>query len=143
AFLSAGKLDEAAGHVGLALRAMTAQLGARHPDTLSVHSNYGVLLREQGKWDEAIAESKAALEGFRVSIKSSELYEGQILNNLAVIYADQKRWKLAEATYRETLAMMRAAYAGEENANIARALHGLATVVQLDEKRTDEAERLH
>lgn len=143
AFLSAGKVDEAANHVGLAFRAMTDLVGARHPDTLSVHSNYAVLLREQGKWDEAIAESKAALEGFRVSMKSSELYEGQILNNLAVIYADQERWELAEATYRETLTAMRIAYAGEENANIARALHGLATVVQLDSKRSEEAERLH
>ncbi len=143
AYLGIGDIEAATKHVGLAFESMSNLLGPHHPDTLSVHSNYAVLLREQGNWEQAIVESLAALEGFQASMKSSEVYEGQILNNLALIYADQEKWELAESSYRQAMASMRIAHADKDNADLARTIHGLATIVQLDAKRSAEAEELH
>lgn len=143
AYLGIGDVDKATKHFGLALQSMSALLGPHHPDTLSVHGNYAVLLREQGNLEQAIVESKAAIKGFRASMKSSDVYVGKILNNLAVIYADQEKWALAESSYRQAVTAMRTASGDEENANVARAIHGLATVVQLDAGRSAEAETLH
>lgn len=143
AYLTNGNIEKAAEHIALGLRSMSALLGPLHPDTLSVHVNYSIVLREQGKIAEAIAESIAALEGFRTSMQSSDSYEGMILNNLATMYSDQEDWTLAEKTYREAIAVNKTGFAGKANTTLAAAIHGLATVVQLDDERHAEAEALH
>jgi tetratricopeptide (TPR) repeat protein len=76
-------------------------------------------------------------------MQSSETYEGMILNNLATMYSDQEDWIRAEKTYREAIATNTAAFAGKDNTTLAAAIHGLATVVQLDTARSAEAEDLH
>lgn len=143
AYLNANKIEEAAEQFGLAFQSMKALLGPLHPDTLSIHNNYATLLKAQGNTDQAIVEFKEALTGFQVSMESSEVYEGQILNNLAVIYADEGDNALAEETYRQALEVMMIAYPKRKHANIARVINGLATVVQLDKERLAEAEQLH
>ena len=142
AHISAGNIEKAAEHFGIAFQTMSALLGAAHPDTLSVRNNYALLLKEEGKVDEAITEFRAVLKGFRSSMQSSEAYQGQVLNNLATIYADKLENTEAEKLYREALDAMAIAYPDGQHANIARALHGLATVL-LQDKRYDEAEEMH
>ncbi len=143
AYLNNGNFEKAAEHIKLGLESMAALLGPQHPDTLSVQVNYATVLREQGNVPEAIAEALKALEGFRASMQSSESYEGMILSNLATMYSDQEEWTLAEKTYREAIATNRKAYSGKDNTTLAAAIHGLATVVQLDSSRSQEALELH
>ncbi len=143
AHLKLGQLEEAAEFTQNAVQRFSTLLGKEHPDTLAMRFNYASIARGRGNSELAISETRAVLAGFRASIKSNAPFVGMVLTNLATMYADAERWDLAESTYREAIAVNREVAKAPGSTSLAVAIHGLATVVQLDAKRYAEAETLH
>lgn len=67
------------------------------PDSCEARYNYGVVLRDLEKWDEAEAEFEAAIE-------NDPSYAGAY-NNLGIVYENIGRHALAIASYRAALAL--------------------------------------
>lgn len=140
AYLRAGDIEKAAQELGIAMKEMSALLGSKHPDTLTVHNNYAALLQAEGKFDESIAEFLTILDGFRAVDREAQA--AQVLNNLGNLYSDKEDWSKAERTFLEAIETFESAYEGNPHSMVATAKHGLATVL-FQQKRYKEAETLN
>ena len=84
-----------------ALEAREAVLGAEHQDTLTSVNNLGSVLKGQGKYDEAEAMHRRALEGME---KVPEHPDTLIsINNLGLVLKGQGKHDEAEAMHRRAL----------------------------------------
>jgi len=105
----------------------------------SIHS-LALLLRDQGKLDEAEPLMREALGGMRRQLGNSHPDTLISINNLAVLIRDQGRLAEAEPLMREVLAELRNQL-GNSRPNTLASINNLAVLLR-DQGKLDEAEPL-
>ncbi len=116
------------------------ELGDSHPDTLKCEANVGLVLMEQGKWEEARPILAEAVEkGMSVWGRADKMMFSA-MNNLSRVERKLGRAEDAERLLREALAGCQQVL-GEENRRTLSAMNNLGTLLH---ERGDlaEAERL-
>jgi tetratricopeptide (TPR) repeat protein len=121
------------------LAADEAVVGPGHPDIASDLHNLALLLRETGRAQEAETLMRRCLEIARASRETTANLT-RVLNGLALVLMEQRKWVEAEKLLQEALALDREAD-GEDAASIGRDLHNLA-LLRIATGRSREAEPL-
>ncbi|WP_454282317.1 tetratricopeptide repeat protein [Roseovarius sp. MBR-79] len=134
----AGQLDTAHRH-GADLLALARNEGTQEQIATALNE-HALTLDAQGRYAEAEALYREALEIDRATIGEGYPYDAILLNNLAGVVRAQGRLEEAESLYREALEIDRATV-GEGHRDFASGLNNLAGVVRLQD-RYEEAERL-
>jgi len=98
-------------------------------------------LHRQGKLDQAIEAARETLRVAKEIFQADDPRVGTSLNNLAVIYADQRRYDEAEPLYEQALAIWIHAY-GSDDPTVASGRFNLAGLHKA-QQRYPEAESLY
>ena len=90
-----------------ALQAVREVLGDRHPHTLVSINNLGLLLKAQGKYDEAEPLFREALQARRETLGDRHPDTLISINNLGMLLKEQGKYDEAEPLFREALKVWR------------------------------------
>ena len=83
------------------LQAREKALGPEHVDTVISISNLVTVLERQGKYEEAEAMYRRALEGYEEVLGLEHVGTLTSVNNLGTVLASQGKYEEAEAMHRE------------------------------------------
>ena len=119
------------------LESSRATHGDRHPDTLTKITNLALLLKAQGKLDEAAALLREALDGSRETLGSRHPQTLDSITNLASLLQDQGELSDAAPLYWEVLEAFRATL-GDRHTNTLDSINNLAELLEKQGK-LDEA----
>jgi general secretion pathway protein A len=108
----------------------------RDPKLANSLNNIANVYRTQGKYEEAEANYKRAVNILENSVGSQHPNLATVLNNLAVLYRKQGKYSEAESLYRRALAIVEKAL-GPEHRNVAMSLNNLAILFQKQGKFTE------
>lgn len=134
-YISLGSAEYYQGHYP---RAEAALLKARElePNNSKVLSTLGIVLRSEGKYQEAGDVLKKALE-FEGEVPGVvNMDRAAVLNNLAANYGSQGRYAEAEPAFREALAIVQKGL-GPEDPRVAQYLRNLGGLYDLQSKYRD------
>jgi tetratricopeptide (TPR) repeat protein len=118
-----------------------AELGKKHPDTLTSMNNLAEVLEDQGKYDEAGEMHRQVLE-LRETVLGKEHPDTLTsVGNLAGVLRSQGKYDEAEELHRQVLELQETVL-GKEHPNTLTSMGNLAGVLE-DQGKYDEAEELH
>jgi serine/threonine-protein kinase len=140
-YISLGEYAVADRQVTRARELRLAELGAEHPDTLTMTNLLARVYRALGRYEEAEPLFVETLEMRRRVLGEDHEDTLQSKNNLAHLYNRQERYAEAEALYLETLESCRRVL-GEEHIGTLSVMNNLALVYK-QQQRYDEAEALY
>jgi tetratricopeptide (TPR) repeat protein len=86
-----------------ALKEREKERGVQHPDTLTSVSNLALVLKDQGKYDEAEKLNRRALEGSEKELGVQHPDTLTSVSNLAMVLQDQGKYDEAEKLNRRAL----------------------------------------
>ena len=124
-YLRLGKHPAAEPHIESAYRIRRAQLGSKHPDTLSSTRSLGMLRVCQGSYAEAERHSVLALEGMQEALGREHRDTLASMYGLGVVYWYQRRHAEAETLFAE-VAELRSRTLGQDHPDTLSAFNGLA-----------------
>jgi len=82
-----------------------AMLGSDHPDTLVTRNNLAASYAAAGRTDQAIAMHEETLKLLTAKLGPDNRISLMSMSNLAMVYLRARRWRDAEMTARECLAL--------------------------------------
>jgi len=138
AYEGLGKYDQAERHLRRVLELCRATFGDEHAETYNAMTNLSLIVRDQGRFEEAGALAVEARDGLVRVVGSNHEDAIDAATNVALVDADLARYDEAEAILRETLER-RSALAGERSEEYLRNLASLGSVIAF-QGRFDEAE---
>jgi tetratricopeptide (TPR) repeat protein len=135
-----GMLDDALEWLGKAVDA--AQVNGEDENVLAVLlNNRGGILRNQGKYEEALIEYNRVAEIWTRTLGPEDLNIATLLNNMAEVYRLQERNDEALPKYREAVEIWRRVL-GNGHPNVATGLNNLGLVLKA-QGLTEEALAMH
>jgi len=137
-----GELDHAMEHHTNALAARS-KISEEHPDSLAKsYSSIGLIYRELGQFNAAIEHCENAITLLKKVFGDNHFHIGTILKNIGDVYWDQGVFPMAEAKFREALAMHLAAFKTEDHPEVAITKMSVAQSCFQQEKLDDAKELL-
>jgi tetratricopeptide (TPR) repeat protein len=115
-------------------------LGEENPSTLISMNNLAVVLRDQGKYEQA-EEMRRQTLGLQETVLSKEHPETLTgMNNLAMVLRDQGKYEQAEKMWRQTLELQETVL-GKEHPSTLTSMNNLAVVLN-DQGKYEQAEEI-
>jgi non-specific serine/threonine protein kinase/serine/threonine-protein kinase len=114
------------------------ELGDEHADTLSSIDRMGVLLHAQGKWSEAEAYLREALEKRRRVLGEEHADTLESLNNVGVLLWDQHKLDQAEPYFHEAMDKSRRVL-GDDHPETLKSINNVGSLLRVQGK-LDQAE---
>ncbi|KAI2618440.1 hypothetical protein GGR54DRAFT_605477 [Hypoxylon sp. NC1633] len=115
-------------------------LGKEHPDTLISMNNLGIVLHNQGKYEEAVQIYRETLELMEQVLGKEDPITLANMNNLGSVLRSQGKYEEAEQIYRETLELMEQVL-GKEDPITLQSMNNLGSVLS-DQEKHEEAEQI-
>jgi tetratricopeptide (TPR) repeat protein len=126
--LELGLLEEVTDPQETALRLRRGHLGDEHPDTLGSINNMGLLLKNQGKYEEALSYYTEALEGLRRVVGDEHPSTLSSINNMGILLKNQGKYEEALPYYTEALETRRRVL-GDEHPSTLRSINNMGVVL--------------
>ena len=139
--MSQGQLKPAEIRIEVAATIQTRLLGAEHPDTLASMSNLALVLRSQGRYDEAEQMHRQILQSKRKTLGDRHPDTLMSMANLTKILFNQGKHKEAEHMGQETLQLTEIVL-GKEHPYTLMSMNNVGLVLSSQDKYSD-AEKLH
>ncbi|KAJ5366060.1 hypothetical protein N7541_000001 [Penicillium brevicompactum] len=136
-----GNMKRRKRYIELALEGYEAVLGREHPDTLTSVCNLGLLLTNQGKYEEAEAMHRRDLKGSLKMLGREHPHTLTSANNLGSVLFSQEKYEEAEAIHRRALEGYEAVL-GREHPDTLTSVSNLGSVLH-SQKKYEEAEAMH
>jgi serine/threonine protein kinase/tetratricopeptide (TPR) repeat protein len=133
-----GLSDAASKPQDAALAIRRRELGDEHADTLSSMDKMGVLLQAQGKFSEAEAYLREALEKRRRVLGEVHADTLESLNNIGGLLWDQRKLDQAEPYFREAMEKCRRVL-GDDHLETLTSVNNMGSLLQ-DQGKLDQAE---
>ena len=124
-----------------ALGIYQAELGSRHPHTITSLNNLAGLYQSQGRYAEAESLFQQALEIYQTELGDRHLDTATSLNNLAGLYQSRGRYAESESLFQQALEIYQTEL-GDRHLDTAVTLNNLAGLYRV-QGRYSEAEPLY
>jgi tetratricopeptide (TPR) repeat protein len=135
------ELDAATRQQERALALYRQELGPEHPYTLGAMNNLGNQLREQGKYERALALFEEVVKVHQRTLGLEDRRTLGSMNNLANVFYSMKRYEDARKLYEETLSWQRRIQ-GPDKIDTLRTMSNLAATLTA-KGDLEEARKLH
>lgn len=103
--LQHGRLDEALQETSAALKAVVAEKGEKHPDTLSAANRLGVVLLARGDYSVARQHFEKTLKRRQEILGEADSQTAESLNNLGVLLTRMAEFATARSLFEKSLAI--------------------------------------